>query len=181
MIKLSEWIPLGLCSTSSDDFLVIMDSDKYKKTKVVRYSGFSVRQEIQFEENGEPLYSFGDNIKYISENRNLDVCVADHGAHAVVLVNLAGRFRFVYKGPSLTTPNETFDPYGIATDSEGKILISDRVNNRIHIVDEDGKFLRYIDNCDLHSPWGLCVDIEDQLYVAESGRGKVKCIQYYTE
>lgn len=33
VIKLSEWIPRCLCSTSSDDFLVIMDSDKYKKNK----------------------------------------------------------------------------------------------------------------------------------------------------
>lgn len=181
VIKLSEWIPRGLCSTSRDDFLVIIDNNEYKETKVVRYSGFKENQEIQFTEYGEPLYSFDDNIKYISENQNLDVCVADHGARAVVVVNQAGRLRFVYKGPFYTSTSETFDPYGIATDSEGQILISDSINNRIHIVDEDGQFLRYIDNCDLHKPWGLCVDIEDQLYVAESVSGIVKCIQYYTE
>lgn len=181
VIKLSEWIPRGICSAYNDDLLVILDSDEYKETKVVRYSGFQVTQDIQFRENDQPLYSFGDNIKYISENRNLDVCVADHGAHAVVVVNQAGKLRFVYMSPSTTPTRGTFDPYGITTDSEGQILISDRKNNRIHIVDEDGHFLRYIDNCDLHSPWGLCVDTEDKLYVAECGRGKVKCIQYYTE
>nr|XP_034333099.1 uncharacterized protein LOC117691318 [Crassostrea gigas] len=180
MIKLS-WIPRGICSAYNDAFLVIMDGDECKETKVVRYAGFKVIQEIQFRENGRPLYSFGDKIKYISENRNLDVCVANHGAQAVVVVNQAGKFRFEYKGPSSTPTTEPFDPYGISTDSEGQILISDRKNNRIHIVDEDGQFLRYIDNCDLHSPWGLCVDTEDKLYVAESGRGKVKYIQYYTE
>lgn len=181
VIKLSEWIPRGICNANNDDLLVIMDSDEYKETKVVRYSGFKVSRDIQFRENRRPLYSFGDNIKYISENRNLDVCVADHGAHAVVVVNQAGTLRFVYMGSSSTPTREKFDPYGIATDSEGQILISDRINNRIHIIDEYGRFLRYINNCDLHSPWGLCVDTEDKLYVAESGRGKVKCIQYYTE
>lgn len=181
VIKLSEWIPRGICSAYNDDFLVIMDNDEFKETKVVRYSGFKVSQDIQFRDDGRPLYSFVDNIKYISENRNLDVCVADHGAHAVVVVNQAGTLRFVYMGSSSTPTREKFDPYGIATDSEGQILISDRINNRIHIIDEYGRFLRYINNCDLHSPWGLCVDTEDKLYVAESGRGKVKCIQYYTE
>lgn len=181
MIKLSEWIPRGICCAYKDDFLVIMNRNEYKETKVVRYSGFKVSQEIQFRKNGRPLYSFGDKIKYINENRNLDVCVANHGAHEVVVVNQAGKFRFEYKGRSSTLSRGLFDPNGITTDSEGQILISDRINNRIHIVEEDGRFLRYIDNCDLHSPWGLCVDTEDKLYVAECGSGKVKCIQYYTE
>nr|XP_022302333.1 E3 ubiquitin-protein ligase TRIM71-like [Crassostrea virginica] len=177
-ISLRKWRPRGICSTASGDVLVIMDSDD-QQSKIVHYSGSTEKHSIQWDDQDKPLLSPAGlfHTKYLCENRNWDICVADRGASAVVVVSAVGKLRFRYTGP-LSTVDESFDPVGIATDSQARILVADCDNHRIHILNQHGHFLRYIEDPDLCLPRGLCVDSRDTLLVAEATTGKVKKINY---
>lgn len=90
VIRLEGWTPLNLCVSSSDDFLVVFINNKETHSKLVRYSETSEKQTIQFDEEGKPLYSGNFKIKCPYESRNMDICLADYEAGAVVVVNQAG-------------------------------------------------------------------------------------------
>ncbi|XP_062588259.1 uncharacterized protein LOC134249920 [Saccostrea cucullata] len=180
LIQLQDWVPQNLCATFSGDILVTMYSVNTTQCKLVRYSGSSEKQTVQFDDQGNPLYSVNsaNMVKHVSENRNLDICVADCGAGAVVVVNQSGKSRFIYRGQASIARKNPFKPHGITTDSQGQILTADTDNHRIHILDQNGQFLCYIDNCDLCHPYGICVDKDDNLFVAQFTSGKIKKIEY---
>ena len=57
------WRPLHLCRTFT------MISDNIKQSKVVRYSGSTEKQSIQWDDQGKPLYSSDSNPKYLIESK----------------------------------------------------------------------------------------------------------------
>lgn len=182
VISLGNWNPRNICSTTSDDLLVSMERDK-KQTKIVRFSRLNHKPgiTIQFDDKRRPLFSHGGYDKAITENRNLDICVADFGAGELVVVNQYGKLRFRYTGSTLKSESmKSFHPRGVTTDSQSRILMSDHYNHCIHILDQNGQFIRHIIHC-VQRPWGLCVDSRDNLFVAEFFSGVVRKIKYYRE
>lgn len=181
MIKLENWIPVSMCASLSGEFLVMMvDSNPYYgRTLIERYSGSTMIRYINVSDNFQSNNSYNyDEIKAcICENMNSDICVADCNYRVIVVLNQDGELRFRYNGnPSIT--EKSFSPTGITTDSQCRILIADDIISYIHILDQDGEFLRFIDNCDLQLPCCVCVDTKDNLYVGERDTGKVKKIKY---
>ena len=112
----------------------------------------------------------------MSENNNGDVCVSDINADAVVVVDKTGRVRFRYDGTPARR-EKSFGPRGIVTDTLSQIIVADYINDCLHILDQNGQFLRCVDDCGLEKPNNLSVDSEGRLWVG-CDKGEIKVIKY---
>jgi hypothetical protein len=171
------WNPDGLCCTRSGDILVSMSHLFCTYRKIVRYHDHIVKQEIDRDVNGQPIYKGGENILLVTENNNGDICASDNNAKMVIAVDKSGRVQFQYDGAPAWR-GEQFDPGHLVTDSMSQIIVADNFNSCLHILDQNGQFLRCVDDCGLDNPIGLSVDSKGRLWVGLCDSGKVKVIQY---
>ena len=68
-------------------------------------------------------------------------------------------------------PGEFDQPHALAMDSQGRLFVGDRSNNRIQILDQDGNFIA--EWAQFSRPSGIAIDRDDNIYVADSESGKV--------
>jgi sugar lactone lactonase YvrE len=135
-------------------------------------------QEIITDEHGNPIYQGGGYRLYVTENKNGDIVASDTNAKTVVVVNRLGnvRFRYTNKPPG---KKQSFSPRHVVTDSMCQIIVADFNNACLHILDQNGQFLKCVDNCGFNDfPAGLSVDSEGRLWVGLYDSGKVNVIQY---
>lgn len=174
-VDMAGWIPYGLCFNSEGDLMVCMRANNQEESKVGVFANGRLKQEIQFDNTGKPLFLPGRNNMYICENGNGDICVSDWNARAVIVMKKSGEFRFRYTG-SDSTNIKNFYPHGIATDSSCRILVADRDNNCVRVIDRNGTFLRYI-KCGLKDPFALSLDSEENIWVGECENNCIKIIK----
>ena len=95
----------------------------------------------------------------------------------MVVVDDAGKLLFRYYGNiSHQSKYSSFDPYEIASDDNHQIIISDYDNNIVHVIDNKGSFLCYIEQ---KCKGGLCIDTDRNLIVVETDTGFVRIIKYF--
>ena len=70
-------------------------------------------------------------------------------------------------GQQGSEPGELNGPHGVAMDSQGRLFVADRSNNRVQLFDQDGQYLGHW----MHfgRPSGIWIDEKDVLYVADNG------------
>lgn len=178
LLNLHSWLPRGLCHTTNGDVLVSMRSMDTKRSKVVRYLGIAITQIIENSNQGKSLLSVDDkSLLHLTENGNRDICVAYYAGKAVVVVDGSGVLRFKYRGHNLSAQlkYKMFNPNAIVSDINHHLLISDEWNNLVHIIDCDGKFIRFIE-CPCSG--SISVDTDQNLVVGELSTGGIHFIKH---
>ena len=171
LFKTGNWEPYGVKDTASGHLLLCLCKDD--QSKVVRYSGTgSVLQEIQFDSQCQSLY---DAAWYITENVNGDIIVGDFKKDAIVAVDRLGIFRYSYSGM-----NTDLEVGSVANNSLGNVFLTDCKGEKIHILDEDGKFLKYFDLKGLKNPCAVCIIPGGDIIVGENETGIAKIYSPFT-
>jgi len=132
-----------------------------------------------FTAQDQEVYSFSSNLEapaYISDTPGGGAVVSDWKQNVVRAFARGGKLLWQY---GKNDGHQLNHPYGICSDRYGHVLVADSWNHRIHLISEDGRFLRYLLNKDsgLHFPQALGLTKEGHLVVAELN-GNVKIFQY---
>lgn len=168
--------PVSLyCSRSTGDVLVgmwIFDITKRKfLSKLLRYNhNGQLTKTILDIGDHEFLHKPG----YITENNNGDILVTDSlTSNSVVAIGCGGNHRFTYRG----YPGVNIHPFGVCTDAFSHILLSDINSGSIHMLDENGQFLKYLLISALESfgPFTLCYDVNTHFLWVGTGNNNLIC------
>ncbi len=126
----------------------------------------------------EAEYFWQPNAVAIAPNG--DVYVAEGHSNAatanarVLKFDKAGKFIRSWGkrgGPNATAVDELLQPHALAFDSQGRLFIGDRSNNRILIVDQN--FNHIATWHQFSRPSGIYIDANDVMYVADAESGTV--------
>ena len=91
----------------------------------------------------------------------------------MIAVDRLGKFRYIYSGK-----NNALDAASVATDSVGQVFVTDLKGDKIHMLDRDGRFLRYvIPGGGIKRPRAVCLIGDDEMIVGEQNTGLAKRIK----
>ncbi len=153
-----------------------IDADGYIWTTDARGVGDKGHQVMKFTQDGTLLLTLGtagvagdgqdtfDGPADVAVAPNGDIFVVDgHGNNRVVKFNKDGEFIMSWGGAG-TGPGQFNEPHCLAFDSQGRLFVGDRVNERIQVFDQNGRYL---------AEWtgimasGMDITEDDVIYVAD--------------
>ncbi len=141
------------------------------------------QQVFKFDQDGKILLTLGkagvtgpgldtfDQPTEVAVAPNGDIFVADgHGEKSTAnarMMKFDSHGKFIKTWGKKGTGIGEFDcPHTLAFDSQGRLFVGDRQNNRIQIFDQDGHFIAEWKQ--FGRPSGIYIDKNDVLYVADS-------------
>jgi streptogramin lyase len=122
----------------------------------------------------DPDYFFQPNDVLVAPNGEIYVAEGHSSSQGAI----ARIRKFSKDGELIATwgqwgkgPDDLDQPHALAMDSQGRLFVGDRGNDRIKIFDQNGKLLHTW--YQFSRPSGIFIDRQDRIYVADSESGSV--------
>ncbi|KAJ8298956.1 hypothetical protein KUTeg_023016 [Tegillarca granosa] len=160
----------GICEASAGKLLVcfldklsyVVDNSSRRLVSKITMGGNII--ESYEHHNGSRLFTWPQGV---SENINKDICVVDRTSKTsgrLVVMDKTGKLKYTYEGQKLPQP---FDPFYVKCDKSGHVIVNDFYNTKVHMLDMDGRFIRYIadENILKNDPFSLEFDKNGVLWV----------------
>jgi DNA-binding beta-propeller fold protein YncE len=120
----------------------------------------------------EPEFFYQPNDVQVGPDGSIFVSEGHGGGNSRILkFSRDGQKVVQVIGKKGTGPGEFDQPHALAFDSQGRLFVGDRGNNRVQILDQSGKFIAEWKQ--FSRPSGIYIDRNDTLYVADSESGSV--------
>jgi DNA-binding beta-propeller fold protein YncE len=137
----------------------------------------------KFNQDGKLLMQLGRRGR-AGDNRSQDlfdgpssVAVAPNGDFFVtdgyrnsriVKFSKEGRFLKIIGGVKSSAPGQFDLPHAVVIDAKGRLIVSDRNNKRVQILDQEGTFIEEWPTLDLVRPAGLIAMADGTVYVSDT-------------
>jgi streptogramin lyase len=118
-----------------------------------------------------PDYFYQPNDVTTAPNGDIFVAEGHGGANARILKFSKDGTLIAVMGRKGTGTGEFDQPHALAFDSQGRLFVGDRGNNRIQILDQQGRFIEEWKQ--FSRPSGIYIDRNDGIYVTDSESGAV--------
>lgn len=161
--EIGKWKPISIFFSAKEKLFYVGQA-KDNDAKITRYK-MNWKKKDDIHTNEAENRNFFQYPAYLVKNINGDLCVSDNNSR-VIVVDDNKELRFKYPA----VDQDGFTPYGICTDSGGRILIVDSSSRCIHIINKGGQLIRRIKmSAHLREPRGLCIDNRGKCYVGTNG------------
>ncbi len=119
----------------------------------------------------DPASFYQPNDVLVAPNGDIFVAEGHGGANSrLIKFNRDGKF-IKEIGKKGAGHGEFDQPHALVMDSRGRLIVGDRSNNRIQILDQEGNFLEEF--YQFSRPSGIALDKQENIYVADSESGSV--------
>ncbi|KAJ8316043.1 hypothetical protein KUTeg_006057 [Tegillarca granosa] len=129
----------GITATDTGNVLVGLYRRNASKLVEITTSGKHIRTIQHDTSDNKQLFV---DPRFICTNINGNIRLSDNRGK-VVAVNKSGTKRFIYDGKERKL-QKPFDPWNVVTDKYGNIMIADYNNSAVQVLNQDGKFIKYL-------------------------------------